>query len=269
LSDTTTTSAPGAAPSPVPPIDPRIRARRIEVRRGAGRRRLQRLADAGVVALVALGFVGALWTPLLDVDAVRVSGAEHTGADVVAERAGVEVGAPLIGVHPSAVGARVAALPWVAEVRVTRGIDGHVDLEVSERTPVATVGIGASAALVDADGRVLGPLAEAPEGPFVQLTGLGSPPAAGAYLDGAAADALALAAHITAATPGVLASLEVGTLTGTLVQGGAVRFGDARQLDAKARSLRTVLEQVDLTCLDVLDLRLPGSPVLTREEGCS
>ena len=48
-----------------------------------------------------------------------------------------------------------------------------------------------------------------------------------------------------------------------------MRFGDARQLDAKVRSLEAVLEQVDLTCLAVLDLRLPGSPVLTREEGCS
>jgi hypothetical protein len=72
-----------------------------------------------------------------------------------------------------------------------------------------------------------------------------------------------------AAAPGTLASLDGHDLVATLIQGGEVRFGDGRQLDAKARSLRTVLEQVDLTCLAVLDLRLPGSPVLTREEGCS
>ena len=259
----------GAVPSASPSIDPRIRARRIEVRRQTGRRRLQRLVDLGVVAVVALGFVGALWTPLLDVDEVRVRGAEHTGADTVAEVAGITRGDALIGVDLGVVGARVASLPWVAEVQISRGIDGLVDLRVSERSPVATVGVGTAAMLVDAEGRVLGPVTEASDGPFVELTDLGPVPPPGAYLDPAAADALALAARVAVSAPRTLASLGGADLTGTLIQGGEVRFGDARQLDAKARSLRTVLEQVDLTCLAVLDLRLPGSPVLTREEGCS
>jgi cell division protein FtsQ len=250
-------------------IDPRIRARRIEVRRGAGRRRLQRLVDVGVVLAVAAGFVGALWTPLLDVDEVRVIGSARTDALAIVDRAGVRRGDPLVGVDLSAVGERIAAMPWVAEVRVSRGIDGIVELRVTERTPVATVGTGADAVLVDAEGRVLGAVSDAPAGPFLELTGLRPAPPPGGYVAADAADALALAAHLATAVPGVLATLDAGDLTGTLIQGGAVRFGDARQLDAKTRSLRTVLEQVDLSCLAVLDLRLPGSPVLTREEGCS
>lgn len=265
------TSAPTHRPASTTaaPIDPRIRARRIEVRRDAGRRRLQRLVDLGVVVVVALAFVGALWTPLLDVDEVRVTGAGHTGADVVTRLAGITPGDPLIGVDLSAVGDRIAALPWVAQVRVARGIDGRVDVELTERTPVATVGTGDGAVLVDRDGRILGLVSEAPGEPLMELTGVGPIPAPGAYLAADATDALALVAQVAAGVPGVLASLDASDLTGTLVQGGAVRFGDARQLDAKTRSLRTVLEQVDLTCLAVLDLRLPGSPVLTREEGCS
>lgn len=251
-------------------IDPRIRARRIEVRRDAGRRRLQRLADVGVVLVVAAGFFAALWTPLLDVDAVHVAGAERTGAELVVRRAGVSVGDPLIGVDLDAVGQRVAALPWVSQVQVARGVDGSVRVDVVERVPVATVGAGAGALLVDLDGRVLGPAAGLGTATsLVRLAGVGAPPAPGAYLDGSVAPTLALAAQLAAVTPGALATLDATELTGTLVQGGDVRFGDARQLVAKVRSLRTVLDQVDLTCLDVLDLRLPGSPVLTREEGCS
>lgn len=257
-------------PATTPPIDPRIRARRIEVRRDAGRRRLQRLVDVAVVAVVAVLFLGALWTPLLDVDEVTVVGAARTGPDVVTQRAGIEPGDPLITVDLGAVGSRVAALPWVAEVRLARGVDGLVTLEVSERTPVAAVATGADAVLVDAGGRVLGPASDAAgEGPFVALTGVGAVPEPGGYLPAATAAALALAEQLSVNAPAALAELSVDGLAGTLALGGEVRFGDGRQLDAKARSLRTVLAQVDLTCLAVIDLRLPGSPVLTREEGCS
>ncbi len=257
-------------PIDAPPIDPRIRARRIEVKRQTGRRRLQRLVDLGAFVVVALGFAGALWTPLLDVDEVLVTGAAHTGVAAVRARADVTPGDPLVTVDLASVGARIATLPWVAEVHLERGVDGHVAIEVRERTAVASLGTGASALLVDRDGRVLGPASERPEGePFVMLTGLEATPVVGAYLPDRAAEALALAAELAAVAPGALATLDVAELTGTLAAGGQVRFGDDRQLDAKARSLRTVLDQVDLTCLAVLDLRLPGSPVLTREQACS
>jgi hypothetical protein len=58
-------------------------------------------------------------------------------------------------------------------------------------------------------------------------------------------------------------------LRGTLAEGIEVRFGAPDRLDAKVRSLATVLQQVDLACASVIDVRSPGSPVLTREEGCS
>jgi cell division protein FtsQ len=270
LTGTGTTSTLEPPTRPMAEIDPRIRARRIEVRRGEGRRRLQRLVDLGMVLLVWLAFVAALWTPLLDVDEVRVEGAVHTGAAVVLERAGIQVGDRLVSVHLRAVGDRIADLPWIAEVELRRGVDGTVAIEVTERTAVVALGTGASALLVDRDGRVLGPVDEAPDaGPVVELTGIDPVPEPGSFLADDATDGLLVAERIAEAVPGALASLRLEELTGTLAQGGEVRFGDASQLEAKVRSLRTVLDQVDLRCLAVLDLRLPGSPVLTREEGCS
>ncbi len=259
-----------AAPTATAPIDPRIRARRIEVRRDEGHRRLQRLVDAGIVLGVALAFLAALFTPLLDVDAVRVAGAQHTGADLIRERAGVALGDRLASVDLPGVGRRVAALPWVGTVAVHRRVDGVVTITVTERTAVAALGTGPGALLVDRDGRVLGPAAAAPNvGPVVALTGVGAAPAPGSFLDADQADALLVAQRIARGAPGAVASLAADGLTAQLLQGGEVRFGDASQLEAKVRSLRTVLDQVDLRCLAVLDLRLPGSPVLTREEGCS
>lgn len=263
----TSTLEPPAAPTP--PIDPRIRARRIEVRRVEGRRRLQRVVDAAVVATVALGFLGALWTPLLDVDEVQVQGAASTGPDVVLEQAGIDVGDPLVAIDLNRVGNRIAALPWVRGVRVHRRVSGVVTLEVRERTPVAALTTPDGVMLVDQAGRVLGPPAAEGAGSVPALVGVSGAVAPGQFLGARVADALALAAEVASGAPGALVSVRPDGLTGQLAGGGVVRFGDATQLEAKVRSLRTVLDQVELACLGVLDLRLPGSPVLTREERCS
>jgi len=252
-------------------IDPRIRARRIEVQRGAGRRRLQRLVDVGLVLAVLAGFAAALRSPLLDVDALEVRGAQHTPAEVVLEQAGIVRGDQLMDVDLRAAGARVSELPWVAEVHLHRGLDGTVEVAVIERTPVALVGEGDAAVLVDREGRALALGSDAPEvaAQVVRFGGTGVAVEPGAYLPEGAAEALALAERL-AATPGLGMELVLGEEVGGRLESGIeVRFGTATQVDAKVRSLRTVLEQVDLTCAAVIDVRAPGSPVLTRDEACS
>lgn len=265
MSDTTTLERPAA------PIDPRIRARRIEVQRGMGHRRLQRLVDLGLVLLVAAGFAVALRSPLLDVDAVRVQGNEHTATPLVVERAGISLGDQLMDLDLAAAGERVGELPWVAEVRLHRGLDGEVALRIVERTAVAVVGTDAEAVIVDAEGLSLARLADEPElgATLVRLTGLDDHPDPGQRVAGAQG-ALRLAARLATVAPGLVPELSVdGPLVGVLATGEEVRFGGPTQLEAKVRSLRTVLDQVDLTCAAVIDLRSPGSPVLTREEACS
>ena len=266
------TEAPGRALRPPAHIDPRFRARRIAVQRGMGRRRLQRLVDAGLVLAVAAGFLLALRTPVLDVDAVEVSGNEHTSADEVVAASGIGRGDQLIDLDLRAAGEAVAALPWVRTAELHRGIDGAVRVQVTERTPVAVVGEGADALLVDAEGRALGPAftGDAAASALVAIDGVGADLEPGRFLGAGAADALAAARHLTGvADLGIRLDVTDGQLGGVVDPGIEIRFGDASQLEAKVRSLRTVLAQVDLTCAATIDVRSPGSPVLTREEGCS
>ena len=253
-------------------IDPRIRARRIEVQRGAGRRRLRVLVDVSLVGVVLLGFVGALRTPLLDVDAVAVTGVHHTPSALVLERSGIRLGQPLVDVDLTRAGARVAELPWVGRVTLHRGLDGLVELQVTERTPVAIVGEGGAAVVVDADGRALAAATEAGAGaaalPTVRTGAV--PPSVGDYVAGDVGPVLDLAGRLAVAVPAVVVAQGAdGSVTATLPAGITVRLGTPSQLDAKVRALLTVLDQVDLTCAAVIDVRAPGSPVLTREEGCS
>jgi cell division protein FtsQ len=253
-------------------IDPRIRARRIEVQRDAGRRRLRRLVDLGLVLAVAAALLVSLRTPLLEVRTVRVAGASETPTAQVAAAAGIHEGQQLVDVPLRAAARRVAALPWVGRVQIHRSLGGTVAIRVTERTPAAVVGEGDQAVIVDAEGRILARAADAPSvaGAQVRVAGLPGGQAPGAYLPGHPQDALALAQRLAAAVPGAIAEVAVGQdLVARLTQGGQVAFGDPTHLSAKLRSLQTVLDEVDLTCLDVLDLRVPASPVLTRRQGCS
>jgi cell division protein FtsQ len=187
------------------------------------------------------------------------------------EAAGIEPGQQLVDVALGAAGARVAALPWVDEVRLHRQLGGRVEIVVTERVPAAVLGEGAAAVVVDAEGRVVARAAEVPDaGRLVRVVGVTGDLVPGAQLGAEATDALGLAGRLAAVVPGSISVVTVGEgLTATLTQGGEVRFGDASRLTAKLRSLETVLQQVDLVCLGHLDLRAPGNPVLTRREGCS
>lgn len=253
-------------------IDPRIRARRIEVQRGMGRRRLHRLIDLGLLLAVAAGFAGALRSPLLDVEEIVVRGAEHTPADQVIERTGIVAGDQLMDLDLRAAGEELTTLPWVHSVLVHRGLDGRVVLDLTERTAVAVAGDGTAAVLVDREGRVLARADDEPElaAALVRIADVPDGLEPGGYLSARAADALGLAARLAAVPSGPMRFAAADSLVGTLVDSGIeIRFGGPGQLDAKVRSLRTVLDQVDLTCAAVIDVGSPGSPVLTREEACS
>ena len=90
-----------------------MRARRIRVRRDAGKRRLRRLTLVLAVLALVVGAAVATRSPLLDVDRVEVTGAEQTSAGAVLEAAGSRARRALVSVDVAAAARRVEALPWV------------------------------------------------------------------------------------------------------------------------------------------------------------
>ncbi|MFP5316951.1 MAG: cell division protein FtsQ/DivIB [Acidimicrobiia bacterium] len=247
-------------------MDPRIRRRRIEVRRDEGRRRL-RLLVAGVVVLV---LTGAIWfglrSPLLDVDRVTVRGAEYSSVEHVREAAGIPVGQPLVDVDLEGARVAVEALPWVDRARIQRVWPSTVLVTVTERTASAVTSTNTSEwAVLDGSGRVLELVPERPPGLLV-LEGLGEAPRPGATVtsaDGPLRVFAALSPSLAARTLAVVA-LEGGQIELKLNPQGTVRMGPVEGVVAKARAAETVLASVDVRNLAVLDVRLPSSPVLTR-----
>jgi cell division protein FtsQ len=283
-------------------VDPRMRARRIRVRRETGQRRLRRFALGLAALALVVGAAAATRSPLLDVDRVEVTGTDRTSVEAVLRAVAVERGEPLLSVDLGAASRRVEELPWVDHATVARRWPSTVEVQVSEREPAALAQVtGAHVALVDAEGRVLAierwpgdaPEQEdagiaggpgeggAPEGgaaagegastgpaALAVLTGVEGPLVEGGTLEGDAGEALRVAVAVTERMPGAVTSVST-ELEAELADGGIIRFGDAGKLDAKVTAAKTVLDQVDLSCLAVLDVRVPGSPALTRHQGCS
>jgi hypothetical protein len=106
-----------------------------------------------------------------------------------------------------------------------------------------------------------------PAGPLV-LTGVGGRVAEGDRLDADARDALVVAGALAERLPGAVGSVSTD-LDAELVDGGTVRFGSIEDVAEKVTAVKTVLSDVDLACLELLDVRVPGSPALTRHQRCS
>lgn len=248
-------------------VDPRMRSRRVEVRRDAGRRRLRRVTVVALVATAAALAWGIVRSPLLDVDAVVVAGGDHTGAGSVRAAARLGPGEPMVSFDAGAVTRRVEALPWVSEARVERRWPGTVRIEVVERSPLAVTPAGGGRwAVLDGTGRVLAVDAAAPAG-LVAVTGPEARVEPGATVGDDARGAVRLVAALTEHLPGVFSGVATD-LSATLGTGGTVRFGSLDDIEAKVVALQAVLAEVDTACLATLDVRVPSSPALTRNERC-
>jgi cell division protein FtsQ len=261
-----TPGATSAPPRPRPPIDPRLRARRIAVRRDEGRRRLRRFVVALVIAAVLSGAAAASRSPLLDVDHIDVRGAVRTDAGAVIEASGIAIGDPMTDVEVGDAEAAIETMPWVAAATISRRWPNKVIVELEERSPVATAPAAAGGvALLDGSGRVL---EHGPEAP-ADLPGVaGAPPvgAPGQSADPVMGDALALAAALPGSLRAVVAEVAVGedSLRLELRSETTVELGDAERLEEKLLAVLTVLEDVDPATVRLVDVRVPSAPVLTR-----
>lgn len=250
----TTVAAPRRAP-----IDPRLRARRVAVRRAEGHHRRRRiLAILGVFAVVGLA-VALVWSPFLAVHRIVVRGAgSHDAA--VRSAAHLNTGGPLLLVHTGAVASDVEHLPWVGSAQVERQLPNTVTITVTIRTPVAWAPAGPGrVVLVDEHGVVIALAAAAPVG-LPELTGLtriaplGGRVAPTAPAAAAAALEPALGARVTA-----VALTPIG-LTATVAGSPEVLLGDTTALAAKAHTAAAVLGAL-VHPATYLDVSVPSAPV--------
>jgi len=273
-----TTAPPSTQARPAParppaPMDPRIRARRIAVKRAEGRRRLKVLtAVLGTVVVVAAA-LGLVRTPLLAVRHVEVQGADHTAMAQVIAAAGLQGHRLMFDVHPGALDRRlVDALPWVASASVSRRWPATVEIRLEERTPIATVAAaGGQSALVDASGRILaaGPSPASAAPTLLAISGLAPAGAPGTWIGPGqqAQAALVVAGALPAPVRARMTQLSVtkgGEVDAVLASGTTVLIGAPTDLPEKLLALSTLLDRIDQKGVATIDVRVPDAPVLTH-----
>ena len=245
-------------------VDPRLRARRVAVVREAGRRRLRRaLLVLGFVVVVASA-VGAVFSPLLDVDEVTVAGATGARAEQVQAAAHIEKGKPLLLLDTASAKARIEALPWVATASVDRELPGTLAITVSERAPVAWVlGTDGSIRLVDATGYEVAVVPTVPTG-LPTIGGIAVDPAVTTTFPVAARVAAELTPTLRPQVAGVVVAHDQAVLI--LVGGTQVRLGAPHGITAKASAAEAVLAAIasrenNGVPVSYIDVRVPSAPV--------
>jgi cell division protein FtsQ len=252
-------------------IEPRMRERRVAVRRAASRKRLKWVFLIGSIIVVGVGALAILGSPLFAIRAeqVTVTGNVYTDHDHLQAVIDDLVGTPVLVADTQAAERALEAIPWVDEARVQTKFPHAVSIEIREREAMATYqGPDARFRVLDREGRVLDVLDKYP---FAYLL-LGGPDPVdlepGQFAPSGYAAAAELAKNLTGSVRGKVEMVEVtadgSRLVMRLNDGSEVRFGEARDLFAKLVRLETVLASPDprppgVIDVSTKDVTLPGT----------
>ena len=152
-------------------IEPRLRQRRIGVRRAEGRRRLKWAAIVGAVFVVVVGFLAILGSSLFSVNEIDVTGLQNADAAEVEAVMADLLDQPVLLLDTDEAENRLEAISFVEDARVRTDFPNSVTIELRERVPVATVqGTDGQFRILDAEGRVLDVIGGQPVA-FVLISG--------------------------------------------------------------------------------------------------
>jgi cell division protein FtsQ len=231
---------------------PRTRPHRhVEIRR----RWVALLTVLTVIALVYLLF----FSSMLGAKDVSVSGSRTVSADQIRVVAAVPVDKPMLRLSTDEIRDRVAAMPGIATVEVSRSWPNTVEITVTERTAIAFFDSGPGGDgvhLVDGGGVVFKTVPSRPPGlPELKLPKVSADdPVTRAVTAVLGVIPEQLLKQVTTATAKTPASVEF-----TLSSGKIVRWGTAEQTDRKAKVLAALLTQEG----KVYDVAAPELPTIT------
>ncbi|RSD10364.1 cell division protein FtsQ/DivIB [Amycolatopsis eburnea] len=211
------------------------------------------------VLTIVAGVYLLFFSSMLGVKDVAVSGARTVPADQIRAVAAVPADQPLLRLDADEIRDRVAGMPGIATVEVSRSWPNTVEITVTERTAIAFFDSGPGGDgvhLVDGGGVVFKTVPARPAGlPELKLPKVSADdPVTRAVTAVLGVIPEQLLKQVTTATAKTPASVEF-----TLSSGKIVRWGTAEQTDRKAKVLAALLTQEG----KVYDVAAPELPTIT------
>lgn len=263
-----------AALKPRDDMDARIRARRARVRAEAVKRRQRRTLSLFVLLLLVAGVSVALRSPLFEISAIEVRGADGRRADSVRQAAAISKGQHLLTAPLEEAQASVEGLAWVRSAVVHRAPPSTVAIDVTPRRPLLTVETSTASWKVDEDAVVIAG-GQVSDAPAINVGDQKIPPLGSTIEDPTVRDAVVVHTRLPAWLRSQVAVYRIAgprdlwlRLMVTDGEGESsdpttvnVRFGTAKDLALKAEVLRVLLPQAVEQQRD-LDVRAPANPVV-------
>ena len=234
--------------APATDASSRLLQRRRQVRRRAWLRWV--LVGLGVAVVAAVGYVVG-FSPVLAVARVSITGTDVTTPEEVSAAAAVPLGTPLIRLDVDAIAERVAGLPPVAQVSVSRRWPDTVDIGITERQARLAIESGTGYLIADSAGVVFDTAKSLPKG----LVRVQADPNDQQTL----VDAAVVYSSLSAATAKQVASIQArgrDSITLRLRDGARVFWGSADQSELKAQVIDVLLEEGG----SVFDVSAPAYP---------
>ena len=227
-------------------MDPRVRARRIAVRRAKGRKRLIWVAIAAAILVVLVGAVAVLASSLFDVRTIDVQGAVYTDPTQLSAIVDQLQGDAILLVDTRQIERQLENIAWVESARVSTEFPHRVFIDIRERKPIATfAGSDNKFRVIDRDGRVLDIVDGVPID-YMLITGANPDVErgqfAGRQFASAAQLAIALPPEIRALTESIGVDATAGNLTLALHNDLTVQLGPEADLSGKLVRLLSVVQ---------------------------
>lgn len=229
-------------------IEPRMRERRVAVKRAQSRKRLKWVALVTGVVVVGAGGLALLGSPLFAIkaDQVTITGNVYTDPDRLAAIVDDLVGTPELRVDHQRIEEELEAISWVDSARVRTDFPHSATIEIRERAAMTTYqGPDGRFRVLDREGRVLDVIDKYP---FAYVLIAGPDPVdldQGEFAPSGYAGASELAKNLTGSVRGrveyIVVTADGSRLELVLDDGSTVFFGEARDLFAKLLRLETVL----------------------------
>lgn len=242
-------------------IEPRMRERRLSVKRSQNRKRIKWVALVLLVVIVVVGGLALLGSSLFAVkaDQIEVVGAVYTDEAELERIIDDIADTPALRVDVDRLEDELETIPWVESAEITVDFPSAAVVDIREREPMTTFqGPDGRYRVLDREGRVLDVI----DGyPFAYVLITGPDPVdldPGEFAPRGYAAASELARNLTPPVRGRVAALEVtadgSSLIMILDDGRRVRFGEARELFAKLVRLDRVLTSGEILAEGPIDV---------------